>query len=278
MKNKVICLLFTVSLLTFLADGLNAQQTNTAEIDAPIGGSIEHIVAFYNQYANVVKTTDRVTILKHHVREVDMRIPLLMRPLMSGERLGSFTNQNIIITETFINGEGTDDTTRRLNDFLPVNGRPQVSLLLPSHVINATCVRQENYLIVTIKLRDEPLATIFQTAQMNIGGNKNMSAAERENLMNELLSRSGYGSSMDLSFTNMRDTQQSSGSGNRNFSSMDGGFQNGTITAVFNQEGQLTSLTHYLEINLNISALLMNARMNNVSRMEYQVAYHNLRN
>jgi len=268
---KVICLFFTA--LVFSAGGINAQQVNP--INAPVGGSIEQIVAFYNQHANTVKSVERVTITKNSAREVDMHIPVLLRPFVPNNMMESLRNNSTRVTETFVNGIGTGDTAHRLNDFLPVAGTPNVSYLSASHVISATCIRRGSDLVVTIILRNEPLDTIFDTTQTNSRGVENMSEAERETLMADILSRSGYVSSMDLQFDDMQDTEdtQQSNAANRSPSSMSGGFQDGAITAVFNQEGRLLSLTHSYNMNMSFRVLLMTARINIASRRDYQFIY-----
>ena len=268
MKIKVICLFFTA--LVFFTVGINAQQVN-----APVGGSIEQIVAFYNQHANTVKSAGRVTITKNSVREVDLNIPLLLRPFVPNNVMESLRNQSTRVTETFVNGIGTSDAERGINDFLPVAGTPNVSYLSPSHVISATCISRGSDWVVTIRLRNEPLDTIFNTTQTNSRSAEDMSEAEREALMADILSRSGYVSSMELQFDDMQDNDdtQQSNTANRSPSSMSGGFQDGVITAVFNQEGRLLSLTHSYNMNMSFRALLMNARINIASRREYQFIY-----
>jgi len=274
MRTRITCLLLAAVLLVLSASGLNAQEASTpAVINAPVGGSIAQIVTFYNQYANAVKAADRITVIKRDVREVDMEIPGVLRALMPRRMLDS-PNQNITVTENFVNGEGTNDTSRKLIDFLPVNGKLFVSQLRASHVQSANCVRRGSGWVVTIMLKDEPLDTILN----NSADFENMPEADRENFMNNLLLESGYGSSMELSSHNTPgrerpDTQRHPSNINRRSIKYDGGFQNGRIVAAFNQEGQLTSLTHSYNMNMNISVLLMKMKMNSSSLQEYQFIY-----
>jgi len=271
--------IFFIMLLLLPINTLIAQQNDlAAEVDVPLGGSIERIVAFYNQYANEVKNTGRITVIKNLIRKVDMQIPLILRPFMPREMNGPFGNQNITITESFINGEGTDDTTLRLNNFLPVNERPFVSRLLASHVLSANCARQGSNFVVTIRLKDEPFDVFYNNMPMDESNNENMSDAEREILMNNMLTISGYVSSMDLGFSDMRRTERQGrhpSPPNGAFSRMEGGFQNGTIIAIFNQRGQLTLLTHSFEMNMNAGFLGMKVEMNSSTKQEYQFIYPN---
>jgi hypothetical protein len=270
-KTRINRLLFTAVLSALFAVGADAQETNNAVINAPVGGSIAQIVAFYNQYANAVKAAERITIIKHDVREVEMEIPFVLRAIMPRDAAGFFPNKNITITETFVNGEGTNDAARELTGFLPVNGKIFVSQLKTSHVQNANCVKRGDDWIVTIMLKDEPLDAILN----NPRDYENMSEAERENLMNDFLSESGYGSSMELMTmeSERQDSQRQSGNIDSRLLKYDGGFRNGRIVATINQEGRLTSLTHSYDMIMNISLLLMKMKMNSSLKQDYQFIY-----
>ena len=274
MKTRIPCLFLAAVLLALSAGGTSAQEAVGAVINAPVGGSIAEIVAFYNQHANTVKTADRITIIKQATREMDMEIPRVLRALMPSNSTWNSPYQSSTVTETFVNGEGTDDAARKLSDFLPVRGKPFVSQLRASHVQSASCVRRGDEWIVTIMLKDEPLDTMLN----NMGNTENMSETEREALMDNFLFESGYGSSMDLSMMGdeREDSQQRQG-GNGNVDSRllryEGGFQNGRIVAAFNQKGQMTSLVHSYNMNMNVSLLLVRMRMNSSMKQDYQFLY-----
>ena len=269
-KCRIIRLLFMAAFLLLNVKGIGAQTVN-----APMGGSIEQIVSFYNQHSNALKTSEMIIITKTHAREVEMEVPFLLRPFMTADRMRGLTNQNITITETFINGSNENNPDLFLNEFLPINGRPLVSMLLPIHVIGASCVSQGSNWLVTIRLREEPFDSIFDTSQMNSGNSQNMTEEEQESLMNEMLARTGYGSSMDLGFSDMqRDESQDSGqsSGNMN-ARMEGGFQNGIITAIINDEGRVISLSHSYSMIVSFTVLRMRGSMNSSSKREYLFTY-----
>ena len=270
MKTQINCLLLA-ALLALSADGPGAQEADNAVINAPVGGSFAQIVAFYNQCANAVKAAEQITIIKHDEREMDMEIPFVLRALMPREMREYSPNQKTTTTETFVNGEGTNDTTRKLIGFLPVNGKIVVSQLRDSHVQSANCVKRGDDWIVTIVLKDEPLDAILN----NPRDYENLSEAERENLMNEFLSESGYGASMELNMmgNERQDTQRQPSNIDSRLLKYEGGFQNGRIIATINQKGQLTSITHSYNMNMNISLLLMKMRMSSSLLQNYQFIY-----
>jgi len=94
--------------------------------------SIAEIVEFYNRHVNEVKAADQVTIQMHDVRDMDIEVPALLRSRMPDDA-NDLMNRNETTTETFINGRGTGDASRHINDFLPVAGKPYVSKLQASH-------------------------------------------------------------------------------------------------------------------------------------------------
>ena len=249
-------------------------ETTKAEVNAPVGGSATQIVAFYNQYANAVKSAEKITIKKHDKRDMVMDVPAIMKALMPSDAGGMNPNTDETTTETFKNGKGIKNTSLKLNDFLPVSGKPYVSQLKASHAQSATCVKQGTGWVVTIKLKDEPL----DMGSMNMDAN--MSEAERQKAMDEMMSKSGYGSSMDMGFggggfggDERLDSQQAPGNFDPSSMSMDGKYQNGTIVAVFNQQGQLTSLSLSYENNMNSSMMGMKMQMNSTSKQEYQFTW-----
>lgn len=283
MIKRFINLIIAAALLMLPIAEINAQISNTSmlQINAPVGGSIEQIVGFYNQHANAVKLTDKVTVTNNVIRDVDLHIPFLLRPFIPRALLMSLSNKNQTITDTFVNGVGTDETSRSLNYFLPVNGRPYVSKLLPSHVQSASCIMQNNNWIVTIRLKEESFASLLETMQslqLESMDFENMSEEEMGTFIDDILWITGYVSSMDLDFAEMMeaneaDTQPQQQRPPGRINRIEGGFQNGTITAVINREGKLTSLVHSHNINVSISFLMMRIRMNRKLTCAYQFMY-----
>ena len=276
MKTRIACLLLTAALLALSVGGLSAQEAATPTVSlvsAPVGGSIAQIVAFYNQCANAVKAAERITIVKYDAREMDMEIPFVLRALMPRAMREYPPKQQTTITETFVNGEGTNDAERKLAGFLPVTGRIFVSQLRASHVQSAACVKRGDDWIVTIILKDEPLDTMLN----NTRDYENMSEADREKLMDDFLFESGYGASMELNMMGserQEDTQRQPSNIDNRLIKYEGGFRNGRIVATINQEGRLISLNHSYNMNMNISLLLMKMKMNSALRQEYQFIYH----
>ena len=244
-------------------------------VNAPIGGNIGQIVDFYNRYTNPVKSAERITIVRNSTRIVNMDINRLLRALIPNRMMGFFADQETTTLETFINGTGTRDTSQNINEFLPINGTPYMSRLSAGNVLSASCIMRDGSWVVTIRLNDEDFDTVFGSMQMGQGNNDDLSDEEREELMLGILSRSGYISTMDLGYNDMQgddDQEEQENQNNSNMSSgrLEGGFRNGLITAVFNMDGELLSLSHYHEMNISFSVLFMRARINISSTREYQ--------
>ncbi|MDR1802465.1 MAG: hypothetical protein LBQ94_02560 [Treponema sp.] len=270
-KTRITRLLLAAALLALYTGGAYAQEANNAVVNAPVGGSIAQIVAFYNQCANAVKAADRITIVKFDERKMNMEIPFILRALVPREMREYPPSQNTTVMETFVNGEGTNDAERKLTGFLPVTGKIVVSQLRASHVQSATCVKRGDDWIVTIALKDEPLDTLLN----NTRDYENMSEADRENLMDDFLLESGYGSSMELMTmeSERQDSERQPSNIDSKLLKYDGGFQNGRIVAAIDQEGRLTSLTHSYDMNMNVSFLLMKMRMSSSLKQDYQFIY-----
>ena len=252
--------------------------TGIDEIDAPVGGSIAQVAAFYNQYANAIKAAERITVKKHNVRNATLDIPAVIKALLPKRMKNFDPSANETITETFVNGKGTGDSARKLNDFLPVNGTSDVSRLKASHIKSASCTAQGEGWAVSIKLKNEP---------MNLSGfgaiSEDMSDAERRQMMDDYLSKSGYGSSMELGFGggSSRESQSDADEedwqmpANIDLSSikMDGSYRNGAITVVFDREGRLTSLTLSYDNNMAVSVIGIKIKMDSTIRQEYQFTW-----
>ena len=251
-------------------------SADSAEIGVPAGGSIARIVAFYNQQANAVKAAERITIKKHDVSDMSMEVPALMKAFMPSDA-GSFDpSKDEMITETFVDGKGTKDTSRRLNNFMPVSGQPYVSQLKASHVQSASCAKQGEGWIVKINLKDEAMDMSGMDAM-----NEDMSEADREKMMSDYLSKSGYASCMEIGFggpggfsndDNAQD-RQPLGTFDPSSIKMEGGFQGGVIIAIFDKDGQLISLTLSYNMNMNTSFIGMKMNMNSVAKQAYQFAW-----
>jgi len=261
----------------------STEETTTgieeAAIEAPVGGSIAQVAAFYNQYASAVKAAERITIKKHNVRDAAMDIPAVIKALMPKRMKNFDPSANETITETFVNGRGTSDPARKLNDFLPVNGTSDVSRLKASHIKSASCAVQGEGWVVTINLKDEPMdMSSFGSVR------EDMSDAERKKMMTDYLSKSGYGSSMELGFgggssnnsqSDDEDDEDWQMPGNIDISSikMDGSYRNGAITAVFDKEGRLTSLTLSYDNNMAVSVIGIKIKMDSAIKQDYQFTW-----
>lgn len=256
----------------------SAGETTTAiakEVSAPVGGSTAQIVTFYNQHANQVKAATKITIKKHDKSDTVMDIPAIAKAFMGSSMEEMNPNTDETTTETFVNGKGVKDSSLKLNEFLPVSGKSIVSQLKASHVQSASCTKQSNGWVVKITLKDEAM----DMSAMNMSAD--MSEAEREKAMDAYLASSGYGSSMDMGFGSggfgggRPDDAGGQAPGNFDSSSMDmeSKYQNGSITAVFNAQGQMTSLALSHESNMSMSMLGMKMSMNSTSKQEYQFTW-----
>jgi len=248
-------------------------------VEAPIGGSIAQVAAFYNEHANAVKAAGRITIKKHNVRNAVLDIPAVIKALLPKRMKNFDPNTNETITETFVNGKGASDTARRLNDFLPINGTSDVSRLKAAHIKNASCAEQDGGWVISIKLKDEPM-NLSSFGSMR----EEMSDAERRSMMDDYLSQSGYGSSMELGFGGGSSSSSSQPEeddegwqmpGNIDISSikMDGSYRNGAITAVFDKEGKPTSLTLSYDNNIAVSVIGIKVKMDSTVKQEYQFTW-----
>ena len=138
MKTRIGCLIL-VSLLVILLTACRAANAS-ASINAPIEGSTAQIVEFYNNHVNALKTADRITITKHEQCEDIANVS---------------ANQDETITETFVNGKGTQDAQLYLNDFLPAHGESFVSDLIASDVQSAACTQQGNGWRIQLAINSE---------------------------------------------------------------------------------------------------------------------------
>jgi len=279
----------TASCESFTTEGETEEKTTAegettaaAEIKAPVGGNAAQIVAFYNTQASEVKAAGRITIRKHDVRNTDMEVPALLKALMPKEA-DDMLNQNTTVTETFVNGKGTKDASLKLNDFLPVNGTPYVSTLKASQVRSASCTQQDEGWVVKISLKDEKMDMMaMQKNAMNMDV-ENMSEADREKIRNEMMANFGYAACMDINMGSGMPERDASQERNlpsfinpeamMDSANMDAGFQNGTVAAVFDKNGKLTSLTLSYNNYSRASFLGMQMNVNGLSKQEYQFTW-----
>jgi len=311
MKPRIICLTLAAMLLAFTACGPAVQPANVpedtestaetftteyiepfreestteeepttddtqmaGEIIAPVGGSTAQIVEFYNTYANRVKAAEKITIKKHDVRTSTMDLPSLLKAFAPKDGSSSMApDKNETVTESFVNGKGTKNSANRLGDFLPVRGKSFVSILKATHVKSASCAKQGDGWVVTISLKDEP----FDMDEMMRGMNpESMSEAEIKKMSEERMLKSGYGSCMEIDMMGGGDMSQYEGrqpSGNMSIGSMEGAFQNGAIVAVFNKDGQLTSLMLSYSNYTGLSILGAKIKINSNMKQEYQLTW-----
>ena len=240
-----------------------ADDTTKAEVKAPVGGSTAQIVEFYNKYANEVKAAEKITIKKHDVRESSMDIPGALKLLMPKDQQNNLPpDKNETVTDTFVKGKGTK--VGSINDFLPVVGKSYVSKLSASNVQSASCEKQGEGWIVKINLKDEKI-----DINATIAGE----GTRRE---------PAYATCMDVDLgekeqhnSGSSGQQQSGSEGDFDSSafSMEGAFQNGAIVAVFDKNGQLTSLTTSFSNNTSISIIGMKVKSNTNAKQEYQLTW-----
>ena len=267
----------TVELVTTTEEATTTEpETTTAEpIKAPVGGSATQIVEFYNKYANEVKAADKITIQKHDKRDMEMDIPAMLRKLMPKDSGEFDPHKDETTKETFANGKGAKDSSRKLNEFLPVSGKAYVSKLKASHVQSASCAKQGEGWILKIDLKEEPLDIEAMRAQ-----SENMSEAEREKMTEEWMEKLGYAACMDLGSSNSRGgerdqerSQRRSGNFDMSSMKMEGAYKNGVIVADIDKEGKLTALSLSYISNMNISVMGMKVKIDTTSKQEYQFTW-----
>lgn len=240
-------------------------------INAPVSRDIAQIVAFYNKHANLIKAVERIGVTRYDYRDGDIHIPTILRRFMPDGIEALDLNVEKTITEEFVNGIGTGSVSRRLNDFMPVNGAAFASKLKPSHVSTASRIKQEDGWLIRIHLKNESID--LDTIRRNAGGITNISEVNKETLINDILLTSGYGSCMDMGFSELI-----LGTGDFDLRSVKarGTLENGRILAHVNEEDQLTSLTLSFESYINISFWGMKIKMSSASKQEYRFTWNEL--
>ena len=248
------------------------EKTEDGRIIAPVGSDIAQIVAFYNRRANAVKAARQITVKKHDFRDGDMQVPAVLKNLTNIESFDPDLDKTT--KELFVNGIGTKRPTRKLNNFMPVNGTPYLSRLQSSYVTKATCELQEDGWLIWIYLKDETLT--LDTLRKNAGGIKNISEVDQNVLINGVLLKTMYGSCMDLGFSDLFlggtdssprikfDLRMVNGAAN---------LSEGKIAAVVDFDGNLTSLGLAYKNNINITYMTMNIKINGLAKQSYRFTW-----
>ncbi len=141
------------------------QQTQQQQKDnAPLNGSISQIVQYYNYCANKSKSEKNFKATKKEVTKINIDkitntksepLPDFLKDF--GNKVAeSYMKKNSgnVITEVFSNGNPTIGNESK-NDFFPIIGSPNMSVLEPSGVKSASCVKDGNGYRVTIVLKPE---------------------------------------------------------------------------------------------------------------------------
>lgn len=130
-----------------------AATTATDNSGAPVGGTVEQIVAFYNEKANTLKQDANYKIVCTVDQSVKFDKPALV---------GTFANMLLKdltkvydLTDTFVNGMATERKDKSINDFLTVKGQSYCSALAASNVTSATCTKEGSTVLINIKIKDE---------------------------------------------------------------------------------------------------------------------------
>jgi len=248
------------------------EKTEDGKIVAPAGSDIAQIVAFYNRRANAVKAAGQITVKKHDFREGDMQVPVVLKNLTNIESFDPDLDKTT--TETFVNGVGAQKASRKLNDFMPVNGTPYVSRLQSSYVQKASCTQQKDGWVVRINLKNEALT--LDTIRKNAGGIKNLSEVDQNVMINGVLLKTGYGSCMDLGFSDLflggTDASQRIKFDLRTVDAT-ANLSEGKIVAHVDFEGNLTSLVLSYKNNISITYMTMKIKINAFAKQEYQFTW-----
>jgi len=248
------------------------EQTEDGKIKAPTGSDIAQIVAFYNRRANAVKAAGQITVKKHDFREGDMQVPAVLKNLTNIESFDPDLDKTT--TETFVNGTGTNRPSRKLNDFMPVNGTPYVSRLQSADVQKASCTQQKDGWVVRINLKNETLT--LDALRKNAGGIKNISEVDHNVMVNGVLLKTRYGSCMDLGFSDLflggTDASQRIKFDLRTVDAT-ANLSEGKIVAHVDFDGNLTSLVLSYKNNISITYMAMKIKINALAKQEYQFAW-----
>lgn len=126
-------------------------------VNAPVGGTVSQIVAFYNQYANATKAySGRVRVSKTDGTVTTINSVTggsLVKNLLEEKLPQDYTAKP---DKTFNNGRASDGTT--LVNYLPRSGQAKMSVLEPAGVASASCVKRGSGWRVTIVLKTETVS------------------------------------------------------------------------------------------------------------------------
>lgn len=133
--------------------GTVTTTTPPAKIDAPVGGSVAQIVAFYNKAANDTKAAKNFTATRHNKLDCNLTEGVLKA---ANELLGDLRTDKTK-TVTFVNGKGTgSDSGETTNKFLPPAGDvAHMSKLTAAGVASAKCEKKGTGWQITLKLKEE---------------------------------------------------------------------------------------------------------------------------
>ncbi|HRT81946.1 MAG TPA: hypothetical protein P5127_02190, partial [Oscillospiraceae bacterium] len=133
----------------------SATEDSQKAFSAPLGGSIEEIVAFYNENANATKEyKGKVTVYRK------IGIPAQISKFAPGLKgiLQGVLEKNLKTkeeTKTFLAGKNPDDANDTLEKFLPRGKGKKMSELKAAGVKSATCEKEGDGYKVTIVLKRE---------------------------------------------------------------------------------------------------------------------------
>jgi len=248
------------------------EETEDGKIKAPVGSDTAQITAFYNRRANAVKAAGQIAVKKHDFRDGDMQVPAVLKGLTNIESFNPDLDKTI--TETFVNGVGTQKASRKLNDFMPVNGTPYVSRLQSSCVQKASCTLQKDGWVIRINLKNEALT--LDKLRKNAGGIKNISEVDQNVMINGVLLKTGYGSCMDMGFSDLflggTDSSQRIRFDLRTVEAT-ANLSEGKIVAHVDFEGNLTSLVLSYKNNIDIVYMAMKIKISAFAKQDYQFTW-----
>ncbi|MEI6578559.1 MAG: hypothetical protein WCN92_03750 [Eubacteriales bacterium] len=150
----------TAAVTTVAGETTTVPPATTAKsavsINAPVGGSISQIVAFYNQYANATKEyTGKITVQRNMGTVTTISkfgisfLKGLLQSVLDKQLKDKYENK------TFVNGKNPTDSNDTLEKFLPRSAGQKMSALTTPGVKSAACVKDGSGWKVTIVLKKE---------------------------------------------------------------------------------------------------------------------------
>jgi len=140
---------------TTTAPAVTTTKPAAVTIKAPVGGTISQIVAFYNQYANATKAY-KGTVTVSGQQGTTTTITSVTGGSIVKDLAQKMIPNNFkpMTTKTFKNGTEVGGTSTLLRT-LPRDKAPKMSILEPSGVKSATCVKSGSGWKVFITLKEE---------------------------------------------------------------------------------------------------------------------------